>query len=84
MQPLHATNGFSKKLENHVAAVLLYVGHYNFCPVHEALHATPAMQLRITEHVWTVGELVNAALDGVVELEKTRRVGPFRVIDGRK
>ena len=28
------TNGFSKKLENHMAAVALYVGHYNFCRVH--------------------------------------------------
>lgn len=36
------TNGFSKKLENHVAAVSLYVAHYNFCRVHEAL--TPDMR----------------------------------------
>jgi IS1 family transposase len=26
------TNGFSKKLENHAAAVSLFVAHYNFCP----------------------------------------------------
>lgn len=31
------SNGFSKKLENHAAAVSLYVAHYNFCRVHEAL-----------------------------------------------
>jgi hypothetical protein len=24
------TNGFSKKLENHVASVGLYIAHYNF------------------------------------------------------
>src|SRR5664280_1746350 len=29
------TNGFSKKLDNHVAAVALYVAHYNLCRVHE-------------------------------------------------
>jgi hypothetical protein len=36
------TNGFSKKLDNHVAAVALYVAHYNLCRVHEALRTTPA------------------------------------------
>lgn len=30
------TNGFSKKLEHHEAAVSLYVAHYNLCRVHEA------------------------------------------------
>lgn len=35
------TNGFSKKLDNHVAAVALYVAHYNLCRVHEALKTTP-------------------------------------------
>jgi hypothetical protein len=37
------TNAFSKKLENHCAAVALYAAHYNFCRVHEALRITPAM-----------------------------------------
>jgi IS1 family transposase len=58
------TNAFSKKLENHYAAVALYVGHYNFCRVHEALRVTPAMQLGVTDHVWSVRELVHAALTG--------------------
>jgi hypothetical protein len=35
--------GFSKKLENHAAAVSLYVANYNLCRVHEALRSTPAM-----------------------------------------
>jgi hypothetical protein len=39
------TNGFSKKLDNHVAAVALYVMHYNFCRTHEALRTTPAKGL---------------------------------------
>jgi hypothetical protein len=30
------TNGFPKKLDNHVAAVALYVAHYNLCRVHQA------------------------------------------------
>jgi hypothetical protein len=56
------TNAFSKKLENHKAAVALYVAHYNLCRVHEALRITPAMALGVTDHVWTIGELVEAAL----------------------
>jgi hypothetical protein len=39
------TNGFSKKLDNHVAAVALYVAHYNLCRTHEALRTTPAKRL---------------------------------------
>src|SRR5271170_2155415 len=35
------TNGFSKKLDNHVAAVALYVAHYNLCRAHEAHCACP-------------------------------------------
>src|SRR3954469_11919090 len=56
------TNGFSKKLDNHVAAVALYVAHYNFCRVHETLRITPAMQVGVTGHVWSIGELIDAAL----------------------
>lgn len=66
------TNAFSKKLDNHRAAVALYVAHYNFCRVHEALRVTPAMQLGVTDHVWTISELVEAALYGTVA--ETRRV----------
>jgi hypothetical protein len=56
------TNAFSKKLANHRAAVALYVAHYNLCRVHEALRITPAMAIGVTDHVWTIGELVEAAL----------------------
>ena len=52
------TNGFSKKLDNHVAAVALYVAHYNLCRVHEALKATPAKALGLAERTWAIGELI--------------------------
>jgi IS1 family transposase len=58
------TNAFSKKFEHHVAAFALYAAHYNFCRVHEALRITPAMQLGVTDHVWSIGELIDAALAG--------------------
>jgi IS1 family transposase len=56
------TNGFSKKLDNHVAAVALYVAHYNLCRVHEALKTTPAKALGIADRAWTIGALIDAAL----------------------
>lgn len=55
------TNAFSKKLANHVAAVSLYVAHFNLCRIHEALRITPAMAMGITDRVWSIGELVDAA-----------------------
>ena len=78
------TNGFSKKLTNHAAAVSLYVSHYNLCRVHEALRITPAMQLGITDHIWTISELVAAALNppSAEPKKEGRTVGRFTVIDG--
>ena len=52
------TNGFSKKLENHGHALALYFLHYNFCRVHKTLRVTPAMEAELTDHVWTLEELV--------------------------
>jgi len=75
------TNAFSKKLENHAAAVARYVAHYNLCRVHEALRITPAMQIGVTDQVWTIGELVDTAL-GKTLGPIGRRHGRFRVIDG--
>ncbi len=73
------TNGFSKKLENHEAAVSLFMAHYNLCHVHETIRMTPAMALGVADHIWTVGELVEAALEG---FEPPPRYQPFQVIDG--
>ena len=57
------TNGFSKKLDNHVAAVALYVAHYNLCRIHEALRTTPAKALGVADKAWSIcGQLVDAAL----------------------
>lgn len=58
------TNAFSKKLENHAHAVALYFMYYNFCRVHQTLRVTPAMEVGISDHVWTVEELV-ALLDRI-------------------
>jgi len=77
------TNGFSKKLTNHAAAVSLYVSHYNLCRVHEALRTTPAVALGVADRVWTIGDLI----DAVLPLEPNRPVRVtrnFRVIEGGK
>ncbi len=59
------------------------MAHYNLYHVHETIRMTPAMALGVADHIWTIGELVEAAT-GAVEIEPTpgRPVGPFRVIDG--
>jgi hypothetical protein len=56
------SNGFSKKLEPHCAAISLYVAHYNLCRVHESLRSTPALALGIADRVWTIADLLDAAL----------------------
>ena len=52
------TNAFSKKLENHRAAVALHFAWYNFCQIHGSLKITPAMEAGIADHVWSVKELL--------------------------
>lgn len=55
-------NGFSKKVENHAHAVALHFAYYNLCRIHETIRVTPAMEAGITDHVWSVAELVRAAI----------------------
>lgn len=52
------TNGFSKKVENHSYAVALHFVHYNFVRIHKTLRVTPAMQAGLTDHVWSIEEIV--------------------------
>jgi IS1 family transposase len=79
------TNGFSKKLECHAAAVSLYVAHYNWCRVHETLDRTPAVALGLADRPWSIGDLIDAALavapPAPTETAPDRRRG-FRVIQG--
>jgi hypothetical protein len=52
------TNGFSKKLEDHGHMVALYFMHFNFCRVHKTLRVTPAMEAGLSDHVWSIDELI--------------------------
>jgi hypothetical protein len=52
------TNAFSKKIENHSAAVALGYFAYNFIKIHRALRCTPAMAAGVTDRLWEVSDLV--------------------------
>ena len=63
------TNAFSKKVENLMAAVALHYMQYNFCRVHQSLRVTPAMEAGLTDHVWSLEELLGI-LDAKEETER--------------
>lgn len=52
------TNAFSKRWKNFKAAYALHFAYYNFCRVHQTLRVTPAMETGITDHIWTLAELI--------------------------
>lgn len=56
------TNGFSKKIDNHFYALAIHYVHYNFCRVHKSLRVTPAMEVGLSNHVWTIEEMLERIL----------------------
>jgi len=69
------TNAFSKKLENHAFSVALHYMHYNFCRIHKTLRTTPAMAAGVTDHVWSVADIV-AIIDAAEPVPAKR--GPYK------
>jgi transposase-like protein len=63
------SNALSKKLANLRAAVALLVAWYNFCHIHQKLRVTPAMEAGVTDHVWTLAELVRTRMVKTLENE---------------
>ncbi|HEV8070315.1 MAG TPA: DDE-type integrase/transposase/recombinase [Planctomycetaceae bacterium] len=61
------TNAFSKKLENHIHALSLYFQWYNFGRIHQTLRCTPAMRAGVSDHVWSIEEIV-----GLLDFAETR------------
>jgi len=55
------TNGFSKKVENHMHAVSVHFMYYNFGRIHKTLKVTPAMAAGVTDHVWSLEEIAGLA-----------------------
>lgn len=60
------TNAFSKKIENHMHSISLYFAYYNFCRIHQTLRVTPAMAAGLSDHVWTLEQLVARAEAGAL------------------
>ena len=52
------TNAFSKKIENHVAAIALHYMYYNYCRIHQTLRITPAMAAGLTDRAWSIQDIV--------------------------
>jgi hypothetical protein len=52
------TNGFSKKVENHIAMVAIHAVYYNFARIHKTLRITPSMAAGLSDHVWSLEEIV--------------------------
>jgi IS1 family transposase len=69
------TNGFSKKLENHVHALALYFAFYNFVRIHKTLRMSPAMAAGITDRLWSLDDIV-AKIDAMAPALKPR--GPYK------
>ena len=56
------TNAFSKKAENHSAAIALWFGYYNFVRPHKSLNTTPAVMAGIEKRSWKLNEFLGYAL----------------------
>jgi hypothetical protein len=62
------TNAFSRKLENHAAAVALYYFSYNLIKIHGTLRMSPAMAAGVTTRLWEISDLV-----ALLEAEERRK-----------
>jgi IS1 family transposase len=67
------TNAFSKKIENHMAAIALHFMHYNFGRIHKTLRVTPAMEAGISDHVWSLDEIAALVPEPIA-----KKRGPYR------
>jgi IS1 family transposase/transposase-like protein len=56
------TNAFSRRIENLEAALWIYFAHWNFCRQHTTLRVSPCMEAGVTDHLWTIEELLNAGI----------------------
>ncbi len=73
------TNAFSKKVENHAAAVSLYFWYYNFGRPHQSLGGvTPAMEAGVTDHIWELSELVELLEQAEADADAANPIRPGR------
>ena len=55
------SNGFSKKIENHMHAISFFFMVYNFCKVHGTVKTTPAIAAGVSTFQWTIEDIVMMA-----------------------
>jgi len=73
------TNGFSKKIENHIAAVSLHFMYYNFVRIHQTLRMTPAMAAGVSYRLWEVKGII-----GLLEDREERQAAEAKEARGRR
>jgi hypothetical protein len=61
------SNGFSRKIENHMAAVAINYFAHNFIKIHTTLRTSPAMAAGVTDHLFDVMDLVNLLIESEQE-----------------
>jgi IS1 family transposase len=69
------TNAFAKKIQNHAAMVATHAVHCNFARIHKTLGITPAMACGLSDHVWSLEEIVQMADN---YLPKSGKRGPYK------
>jgi IS1 family transposase len=69
------TNAFSKKIDNHAYAVALHFSYCNFVKIHGTLRVTPAVEAGLSDHVWTLEEMISV-MDGY--MPKSAKRGPYK------
>jgi hypothetical protein len=75
------TNAFSKKLENHTAAVSLYFMYYNFVRIHSTLRVTPAMAAGVTDRLWDITDVIRLLEEYRTELFEEKKADSRRRIE---
>ena len=66
------TNGFSKKIENHIYANALHFVYYNFCRINKTLRVTPAMEAKLISKPMIIEDIVNIAYADEIEAANKR------------
>jgi len=66
-------NAFSKKLENHIAAISLHFMYYNFVRIHQTLRVTPGMAAGVTDRLWSMDDIVAIVEEREARVQKERK-----------
>jgi len=67
------TNGFSKKVENHMHAIALHYMYYNFVRIYKSLRCTPAMAAGVTMRLWEISDII-----ALLPKPEAKERGPYK------